>query len=58
MACDIGIALGGGGVRGLANVGALKALVEAGIRPSCIAGTSMGAIIGVLYADNLDIDEV
>lgn len=58
MAPRLGIALGGGGVRGLANAGALKALLEAGFTPYCVSGTSMGAIVGCLYADSLDIDEV
>ena len=42
----IGIALGGGGVRGLANIGVLKAMEESGIKPDVISGTSMGAIVG------------
>ena len=45
-----GLALSGGGARGIIHVGVLQALDEAGIRPACIAGTSMGAIIGGLYA--------
>ncbi len=45
-----GIALGGGGVRGLAHIAVLQTLDEMGIRPSVIAGTSMGAIVGALYA--------
>ncbi len=47
---SIGLALGGGGVRGLAHIPALEALDECGIRPAQIAGTSMGAIIGTFYA--------
>jgi NTE family protein len=47
---NVGLALGGGGVRGLAHIMALEALDEAGIRPTIIAGTSMGCIIGALYA--------
>ncbi len=46
----IGIALGGGGARGLAHILMLEALDELGIKPYRIAGTSIGAIIGVLYA--------
>ncbi len=45
----IGLALGGGGARGLAHVGVLKVLEQAGIRPQLVVGTSMGSIIGVLY---------
>jgi len=46
----IGLALGGGGARGLAHVLALEALDACGIKPAMIAGTSMGAIVGALYA--------
>ena len=46
----LGIALGGGGAKGLAHVPMLEALDELGIRPYRISGTSIGAIIGVLYA--------
>jgi len=47
---NVGIALGGGGVRGFAHAPALEAIEDAGIRPAAIAGTSIGAIIGALYA--------
>ncbi len=46
----IGLALGGGGVRGLAHLPLLEVLDSMGIVPHAIAGTSMGAIIGALYA--------
>ncbi len=46
----LGLALSGGGAKGLAHIGVLKVLEEAGLRVDCIAGTSMGAIIGALYA--------
>lgn len=49
-------ALGGGGARGLAHVGVLKALSEVGIVPDRIVGTSMGAVIGAMYAECGDID--
>lgn len=45
-----GVALGGGGVRGLAHVLALETIDGCGISPKALAGTSMGAIIGALYA--------
>ena len=48
--CKIGLALGSGGARGLAHAGVLEALEEAGIRAQLVAGTSMGAIVGALYA--------
>jgi NTE family protein len=53
MAADlrIGLALGSGGARGLAHVGVMEVLEAEGIKPFCIAGASMGAIIGGLYAE-------
>jgi len=46
----IGVALGGGGARGLAHIPMLQVLDELGVRPHRIAGTSIGAVIGTLYA--------
>lgn len=46
----IGLALGGGGARGFAHIGVLKAFEELGIECDYIAGTSVGSIIGSLYA--------
>ena len=46
----IGLVLGGGGAKGGAEVGVLKVLEEAGIRPDYIVGTSIGSIVGCLYA--------
>ena len=46
----IALTLSGGGYRGIAHIGVLKALEEAGIRPEAIAGTSAGSVIGALYA--------
>lgn len=46
----IGIALSGGGARGIAHLGVLQALHERGLEPEIVSGTSMGAIIGALYA--------
>ncbi len=50
----IGIALGSGGARGLAHAGVLQVLEEAGIRADIVAGTSMGSIVGALYAQSPD----
>ena len=50
---DIGLALGGGGAKGLAHICMLEVIDEFGIKPSLIAGTSIGAIIGVLYASGM-----
>ena len=46
----VGLALSGGGVRGLAHVGVIKVLEDAGVPVDVVTGTSMGAIIGSLYA--------
>jgi len=54
----IGLVLGGGGARGFAHIGAIKALEEEGIPIDCIGGTSMGAFIGALYADRLNFVEM
>jgi NTE family protein len=54
----IGLVLSGGGARGGAHVGVLKALEELGIQVDYIAGTSMGAIIGGLYASGYTADEI
>ncbi len=50
---SIGLALSGGGARGAAHVGVLKVLEELHIPIDCIAGTSMGAIVGGLYAGGM-----
>src|SRR3989339_227880 len=54
----IGLALGGGGARGLAHIGVLRVLEKNGIIPDYIAGTSMGAIIGAMYCSGLTPDEI
>ena len=53
-----GIILSGGGVRGFAHAGILKALNEEGIYPDIISGVSAGAIVGSLYADGRTPDEI
>jgi predicted acylesterase/phospholipase RssA/CRP-like cAMP-binding protein len=50
----VGVALGGGAARGMAHLGVLKALEQSGIVVDMIAGTSAGAMTGVLYASGLD----
>ncbi|MFV1942546.1 patatin-like phospholipase family protein [Pseudomonas luteola] len=54
----IGLVLSGGAARGLAHIGVLKALEEQGIHVDAIAGTSMGAVIGGLYAAGYKVDEI
>ncbi|MDG1571666.1 patatin-like phospholipase family protein [Robiginitalea sp. M366] len=46
----VGLVLSGGGAKGMAHIGALKVIEEAGVRIDYIGGTSMGAIVGALYA--------
>ena len=52
---SIGLVLGGGGARGLAHIGIIKAVEEAGIPIDIIGGTSIGAFIGALYARHADV---
>ena len=54
----IGLVLSGGGARGLAHIGVIKFLDEMRIPIDCISGTSMGAIVGGLYASGLSPDEL
>ncbi|WCO02899.1 patatin-like phospholipase family protein [Psychroserpens ponticola] len=51
---NIGLVLSGGGVRGAAHIGVIKALEENGIFPTHVSGTSSGAIVGALYAYGYD----
>ncbi len=52
----IGVALGGGAARGMAHLGVLKVLEENGIIVDMIAGTSVGAMTGILYASGMEPD--
>lgn len=51
----VGLALGGGGAKGLAHIGVIRELERAGVEISCIAGTSMGALVGGFYAATKNI---
>ena len=53
-----GIALSGGGARGFAHIGVLKALLERDMEPDIISGTSMGSLIGLLYAAGIMPDDM
>ncbi len=55
---NIGLVLSGGGFKGVAHIGAIKAFEEAGIIPSHISGTSAGAIVGSLYAGGHTPEEI
>lgn len=54
----VGVVLGGGGTKGAAHIGVLKALEEMHIPIDYIAGTSMGAYVGGLYATGMSADEI
>jgi len=58
MRYKLGIVLSGGGSRGLAHAGVLRALVEQGIEPDCISGTSAGALVGALHASGRGTAEI
>jgi NTE family protein len=51
---SVALVLGSGGPRGFAHIGVLKALEEAGVRPDLIIGSSVGSMVGALYAAGLD----
>lgn len=53
----VGIVLSGGGIRGIAHLGVLKAFINAGIQFSHISGTSAGSIAGAFYASGIDPEE-
>ena len=54
----VGLALGGGGAKGVAHIGVLKALEEANIQIDYLAGTSVGAMVASLYAFNVDVNTI
>ena len=54
----VGLALGGGGARGIAHISVLRKLEELHIPIDCIAGTSMGALVGAMYASGMSVDEI
>jgi NTE family protein len=53
-----GLVLSGGGARGFAHIGVLKALEESNIKPDVISGSSAGAIVGAFYADGYSPEEI
>ena len=55
---SIGIVLSGGGARGAAHIGVLKALDEIGVNISAISGVSAGAVIGALYAAGIAPEKI
>lgn len=55
---SVGVTLSGGGAKGLAHIGILKAIDSAGLKVDYITGTSMGSIIGALYAVGYSADDI
>src|SRR4051812_15422880 len=58
MRPKIGVTLSGGGAKGLAHIGILKAIDSAGLKVNYVTGTSMGSIIGALYACGYSGDSI
>ncbi|SFD39698.1 patatin-like phospholipase family protein [Algibacter pectinivorans] len=54
----IGLVLSGGGVKGVAHVGVIKALLEHGIVPDIVSGASAGGIVGALYANGIEPEDM
>lgn len=54
----LGLALSGGGSKGFAHLGVFKLLEECGLKPDIISGTSVGSLMGVLFADGYSADEI
>src|SRR5436190_3074925 len=54
----IGLVLGGGGARGVAHISVLRAMEQLHVPVDCIAGTSMGSLVGALYASGMSVDEI
>ena len=54
----VGLVLGGGGARGIAHIAVLRKLEQLHVPVDCIAGTSMGALVGALYASGKSVDEI
>jgi NTE family protein len=55
---SVALVLGGGGLRGFAHIGVLRALEEHGIRPDIVVGTSAGAVVGAAYASGETVDQL
>ena len=54
----LGLALSGGGAKGFAHIGVFRLLEECGLKPDIIVGTSVGSLMGALFADGYTSDEI
>ena len=54
----LAVIFGGGGIKGYAHIGAIKALEEVGLQPEFIAGTSIGSLVGAMWADGFTADQI
>jgi NTE family protein len=54
----LALVLGGGGLRGFAHIGVLRALEERGVRPTLVAGSSIGSLIAAAYAAGMSVDDM
>jgi NTE family protein len=54
----LGVALSGGGFRGMAHIGVLRALERRGLKPEFVAGTSAGSLVGALYSSGKSTNEI
>jgi NTE family protein len=54
----VALVLGGGGLKGFAHIGVLRAFEERGIRPTVVAGTSIGSLVAAAYVGGMSIDEM
>lgn len=55
---EIGLAMSGGGIKGLCHAGVLKALEEVGVKPNIMSGVSAGSIVAAFYSDGYTPDEI
>ena len=53
----LGLALSGGGAKGFAHIGAIKAMEEKGLFPDVISGTSAGAVVGAMYSAGISPED-
>lgn len=55
---QIGLVLSGGGIRGMAHIGLIKAMQEFGVEAKAVSGSSIGAMIGAFYANGTTVEEM